>query len=220
MTNYATLFGFGLFDPSNLGYRRYLDRFAAFAKKKKIDTVVLCGGHTNLKFPEKSEAVTMAEYLRPLLGSKVQIMIEDRSRTTGENIQFAKNYIDLSPNNRIFVVTDSVRFFKVYWMVLHYWFGLSKEDISSEWLKIVKMIYADPNKKAIDIVVRDLKKYLKFRNVTITIDTLEHKRYKDSVHQLISEVIEIEALYDQSLMNDFLELAKAKEEARAKFNLK
>jgi len=53
MTNYATLFGFGLFDPSMVKYRGYLERFAAFTKKKKIDVIVLCGGHTNLKFPDK-----------------------------------------------------------------------------------------------------------------------------------------------------------------------
>ncbi|MFP3278073.1 MAG: YdcF family protein [Candidatus Micrarchaeota archaeon] len=219
MTNYATLFGFGLFDPSMKKYRGYLDRFLAFTKKKKIDVVVLCGGHTNLKFPEKSEAGTMAEYLKPLLGDNVQVKIEDRSRTTGENILFAKDYIDLSPNNKIFVVTDSVRFFKVYWMVLHYWFGLSKEEISSEWLKIVKKIYNNPKRKHIALQLNDIKNNLAFRNVTIVIDTREHRTYKDAVHQLFSGIIEVEALYNQSIMNDFMEISKVKEEARAKFGL-
>ncbi|MCL5239311.1 MAG: hypothetical protein M1286_02480 [Candidatus Marsarchaeota archaeon] len=44
MTNYATLFGFGLFAASNQKYKGYLDRFAVLVKKKKIDVAILCGG--------------------------------------------------------------------------------------------------------------------------------------------------------------------------------
>lgn len=219
MTNYATLFGFGLFDTSDPKYKGYLDRFAALIKKKKIDVAILCGGHTNLNFPDKSEAGTMADYLRTVLREGVKIVIEDRSRTTPEHFQFTKELIDFSPQNKVFIVSDSTRFFKVYWMMLHYWFGLSKEQVLAEWLNVAKQLYSNPKKKAIDIELRDMRRFLAYKNAKIVIDSL-HKGYKEALHQLISEVFEIEGLYDSKVMDLFLEQAKAKEDARAKYGLK
>ncbi|MDE1855207.1 MAG: YdcF family protein [Candidatus Micrarchaeota archaeon] len=188
-------------------------------KKKKVDVVVLCGGLTNIKFPEKSEAGTMSDYLKPLLGEHVKIILEEKSRTTPENIQFSKEFIDLSSENKIFVTTDSVRYFKVYWEVLHYWFGLSKEEISADWLNATKQIYSNPKKKEIDIQIKDLKKYLVYKNVKIVIDNF-HKSYKNAVQQLAASAIEIEGLYDQKVMENLLEQMRVKEEGRAKFGWK
>jgi len=83
----------------------------------------------------------------------------------------------------------------------------------------VKKIYDNPKRKHIALQLNDIKKNLAFRNVTIVIDTHEHRTYKDAVHQLASEIIEVEALYSQSIMNDFMEMSKVKEGARAKFGL-
>jgi dihydrodipicolinate synthase/N-acetylneuraminate lyase len=219
MTKYAILLGFGLFEESNQKYKAYLDRFVKFVKKNKIDVVVLCGGHTNLKSPEKSEAGTMADYLTKFLDSNVKIVLEDRSLTTEQNIKFAKEHMNLDPKNKIFIVSDSVRFFKIYWLMLYHWFGLSKDEINAEWLKIAKEAYNNPKKKAINIELKDMKRLLAYKNVRITIDGL-HKDYKNAVQVILSEVFEIEGLYDQNVNNRYLEQTKAKEEARAKFGLK
>ncbi len=204
---------------SNPKYKGYLDRFAMLVKKKRIDVAILCGGYTNLKQPEKSEAGTMADYLKPLLGEGVRIVIEDRSRTTPEHFQFAKGLIDFSPENKIFIVSDSIRFFKIYWMALHYWFGLNKDEILAEWLKVAKQLYSNPKKKAIDIELKDMKRFLAYKNVKIVVDKL-HKGYKEAIHQLVSEVFEIEGLYDPKVMDMSLEQTRVKEEARAKFGLR
>jgi dihydrodipicolinate synthase/N-acetylneuraminate lyase len=218
MAKYATLFGFGLFSRDNPGYRAYLDRFAKLVSRKKIDVVVLCGGHTNLSFPEKSEAGTMAEYLRPLLGANVRLEVEDRSSTTEENIRFARDHLDLGPGNEVFVVSDSVRFFKAFWIVLHHWFGLGKGDIASLWFGIAKEVYENPRKKSIDIEPRDVKRLLRYRNVRFVMDGL-HKDYKSAFHQIISEVVEVESLYDPKIRDGFIEMTREKELARKRLGL-
>lgn len=177
MTRYATIFGFGLFDESNLKYKKYLDRFITFVDKKKIDTVILCGGHSNLKMPEKSEAGTMADYLKKSLNPKVKMIIEDQSLDAEQHFISSKNYIDLGSGNSVFIVSDSVRFLKYYWMFMKHWFGLSKDEISAEWLKIATEAYQNPKKKAINLEIKDMKRLLKYKNVKIVIDPL-HKNLK------------------------------------------
>lgn len=219
MTNYAILLGFGLFDPSNSKYKAYLDRFTRLVQKKKIDVAVLCGGHTNLKFPDKSEAGTIAEYLKKILPANVRIELEEKSLTSEQNIQFAKQHIDFSPQNKIFLVSDSVRFFKYYWMALYHWFGLSREEVYAEWFKIAKKIYENPKRKSINIELKDLKKFLQYKNVQIIIDSKEHKDFNSAVQVIVSEVVEIDGLYSKTANDLYLEQTKAKEEARAKFGL-
>lgn len=220
MVNYAVLLGFGLFDQSNSKYKAYVDRFSKLVDKKKIDVVVLCGGHTDLKMPEKSEAGTIAEYLKPLVGANVKLSLEEESLNSTQSISLAKKHIDLSPANKVFLVSDSVRFFKYFWVILHEWFGLNKEEIMTQWFEILKQAYENPKKKSINIELKDMKRLLKYKNVKIVIDNL-HKNYKnDALHVILTEVFEIESLYNPSVRDKFLELTKKKEEARAKFGLK
>ena len=63
LVKYAVLLGYGLFDRSNMNYKRYLDNFASFANKNNIEVVVLSGGHTNPRRPLESEAGTISKYL-------------------------------------------------------------------------------------------------------------------------------------------------------------
>lgn len=209
MTSYATLFGFGLFDISNRKYRAYLDRFVKFVNKNKIDVVVLCGGHTNVKRPKESEAGTMARYLRPRLKKKVKICIESDSLTTEQNIRFSKRFIDFSEGNKIFVVSDSVRFFKIFWMVLHHWYRLSKSEIIGEWFLILKQAYENPTKKSAIIRTNEIKKMLRYRNFEIVVDR-QHSDYKNGLHTIISELFEIEGLYDRRTYKMFMEMTRKK----------
>ena len=209
MTNYAVLFGFGLFDESNPRYKAYVDRFAKFVNKEGIDEIVLCGGHTNRDMPEKSEAGTIAEYLRPLIGANVKVHVEDQSFTTEQNIKFAKQYINLDGSNRIIIISDSVRFFKVFWIMLDHWFNLSKEEIIQNWFDIVKRIYENPKKKGTTIELKDIKRLLGYKNVRIIIDK-HHRDYKSGMHTIISEPFEIEALYNQMVYDKFMEITMKK----------
>jgi putative lipoic acid-binding regulatory protein len=207
MTRYAVIFGFGLFDETNLKYKAYLDRFAKLVAKKKIDAVVLCGGHTNVEFPEKSEAGTMAAYLTPILPDSVKIYTEDRSLTTEQNVKFAKELLDLSPENKIFLVADSVRFFKDFWFVLHHWYGLTKEEIITQLLSIMLTEISENPKRTIEL--KEIKKKLKYKNTEIVIDAL-HKDYLNAMHTIITELFEIEALYDPKVYDKYMEMTRAK----------
>ena len=88
--------GCGLFDESNKGCKAHLGRFAIFCKRKKIGAAAPCGGHTSLNFPEKPEAGTAAEYLKPLVPGSTRFELEEQSANSTENARNAKNCIYLS----------------------------------------------------------------------------------------------------------------------------
>lgn len=205
MKRYAVLPGYGLFDESKTDYKKYLDRFVKLVASKKIDEVVLCGGHTSAVIPDKSEAETMVGYLRPRLGSDVKINLADRPLSTTQNLRFAKQFIDLNPVNKIFVVSDAVRFPKVMWIVLKEWFGLDKQQVADYWISMSDKVYSDPEHRHKPVLLKDIRKQLKYGNVAIIVDRI-HNKYKEAVHVLLTEPLEIEALYDSELdakFNDY-----------------
>lgn len=210
MTRYATLFGFGLFNESNPVYRGYVDRFADFVKKNKIDVVVLCGGHTDVSVPDRSEAGTISKYLKPLIPG-VRVLVEDRSITAEQNVKMAREHIDLSDKNRVFVIADSVRFFKTFWLVLDRWFGMGKDQISDVCLDILTRMYKNPDMKSGKAMeLDDIKDLLEYKNIKIVVDDKYHNDFTSAVHTLISQVFEIESLYDQHVYDRYLEMTRAK----------
>ncbi len=217
---YAVLPGYGLFDESNKDYKAYLDRFAAFCRRKKIDVAVLCGGHTNVKLPEKSEAGTMADYLRPLVPGSTRLELEEHSTNSIENIRNARNYVDLAEGNAVFFISDSVRFVKHYFTILSLWFGLSKKEVLLQLADIVEKTYENPRKKSINIEARDMNRLLAYKNVKVVIDKLHRNYAHDGLHVIVTEAIEIDALYDPEIENAIRRYNRTKEEARAKFGLK
>ena len=198
MRRYAVLNGFGLFDESKMEYKKYLDRFVKFIDKNRIDEVVLCGGRTNPAMPDKSEAGTMAEYLAPKIGNNVKIDIEDASITTTQNLRLAKRFIDLSPENTIFVVADAVRFAKVMWIILSDWFALDRRQAIDYWIDFADKVYLSPNHKGNPLRLKDIGKGLRYKNVRVVVDRL-HKKYNEAFHTLLTEPLEIEALYDKEI---------------------
>ncbi|MCW6160366.1 MAG: YdcF family protein [Candidatus Micrarchaeales archaeon] len=209
MTKYALLFGFGLFDQSNPKYKAYVDRFAKLVNKKRIEEVVLCGGHTDKNMLEKSEAGTIAEYLKPLIGANVKVHIEDQSLTTEQNIKFAKQFVNLDGANRIIIVSDAVRFFKIFWIVLDRWFNVNREEVVQTWYAIIQKVYDSPKKKGTAIELKDIKRLLEYKNVKVVIDNY-HKDYKNGMHTIISEPFEIEALYNQQIYDKFMDVTMKK----------
>jgi hypothetical protein len=208
-TRYALLFGFGLFDPANLKYNGYVDRFARFIKKNKIDVALICGGHTDVSAPEKSEAGTIAEYLRQYVASNVRIELEERSLTAEQNVSFAKEHINLAPENKIYVIADSVRFFKTFWIVLDRWFGLSRVEITDIFFEIINTVQTNPKKKETTILLKELKPLLKYKNVKIVVDAF-HRDYRNAMHTIISEVFEIDSLHDQGVYDKYLKMTRIK----------
>ncbi len=198
MTTYAVLPGFGIFDESKKDYRDYLDRFVALVKKKNVSEVVLCGGATDSGAPGKTEAGTMAEYLRPLLDPDIRVHLEDRSLSSKENVEFAKRFLDLEGGNHVFLVSDGVRFFKMMWFVLHFWFGMGETEIAKYWHDLQEEIYANPKKPDRALRLREISRRLRYKNVAVIIDKI-HRSYREAVHPLVTDTLEIEALYDKDI---------------------
>ena len=86
LVKYAVLLGYGLFDRSNINYKRYLDNFASFVNKNDIEVVILSGGHTNPRRPLESEASTISKYIETKLKQNTTILLEERSLTTAQTL--------------------------------------------------------------------------------------------------------------------------------------
>ena len=131
---YVVALGYGLFDRSGIRYKKYLDRVVNSANKNKADILVLCGGHTNPKQISKSEARSMSDYIKPLLKGETKILLEEKSLSTAQNIEFAGKFVNVRKGNSVIVFCDNVRLPKVMWLILHYWFKLNKEQIEQYFL--------------------------------------------------------------------------------------
>ncbi len=69
--------------------RPHLDHVVAYLEENMVGCVAFCGGFTQQeKFPGKSEAEVMADYVLPRLSQRPIVLIEEDSYTTFEN---AKN---------------------------------------------------------------------------------------------------------------------------------
>ena len=117
MTKYAILLGYGRFDSSNKPYKSYVDNFASFVNKNAVDTIILAGGYTDKRHPKVSEAESVFDYLQPLLKKDVGVILEEKSLTTKQNIEFCKKFINLKGGDAVTVFCDNVRPPKVMWFV-------------------------------------------------------------------------------------------------------
>ncbi|MGD0510961.1 MAG: hypothetical protein ABSA33_03925, partial [Candidatus Micrarchaeaceae archaeon] len=70
-------------------------------------------------------------------------------------------------------------------------------------------IYSNPKKKDTTMELKDIKPFLKYENVKIIVDN-HHKDYRNSMHTIISEPLEIEGLYDQKVYEKLMYIAKRK----------
>ncbi|MCL5794745.1 MAG: YdcF family protein [Patescibacteria group bacterium] len=94
-----------------------MDFVANIVRKLKHDyLIILTGGFTNPgRFPNISEAGMMADELLRRSIPADKIILEERSLTTSQNIEFSRDIINglLEQSLRVFVVCDSIRSFKV-----------------------------------------------------------------------------------------------------------
>lgn len=126
----VAILGYGIFKENNLVYKSYLDKCLEVIKENQADKIILCGGFTNKKYPNISEASSMANYLvkeYPILKDKV--ILEEKSISTLENIRFVFEIIrdtNATPNKIIFC-SDSMRIFKVFFMASSFAKELSQE---------------------------------------------------------------------------------------------
>lgn len=206
MARYAILLGYGVFDPSNSLYKRYIRNFASFVNKNRISTVVLCGGRTNPKRPAESEAGSMADYLKPLLKSKVKVLLEDKSINTVQNIEFSKRFVD-ARKDRVTIFCDNIRTPKVMWFVMHFWFGMDKAQAEQYFVDLGLKYYT--KHLSTEQIGERISGGLDYKNVAIRTYRMR-SRIEHAVSQQIATILEINSLYDKVLYRKLIRNMRVK----------
>lgn len=176
---------YGLFSPQNKGYKAYLDFVAKEINKRKLNEVILCGGYTDPKQPNSSEASTAKEYLLTVNKSFNNYQLEDRSITTNENLKFASKKINTQDN--IIVYCDLCRKAKVIWIILHYLANLTPKEI-------YKSLLSFTNHK-------DIYKDFEYRNLKVVGFDFPNKSKEELMGQTYASLFDTFALYDEEMEN-------------------
>ena len=154
----------------------------------------------------ESEAESIANYLKPLLKENKNIILENRSLTTLENIEFTRKFINLE-DSTIIVFCDNIRPQKVMWLILHIWFGLSRKKIEKYFTDYSIRYYITHFTD--EGLGKEMSKGFTYKNVIV-------KPYRmrtdidDAISALIGDILEINSLYDTSIRAKFVKFIKIK----------
>ncbi len=185
---------YGLHSPQRQKYSHYLKKVVGDSKKESIGRLILCGGYTDPKKPKVSEAGSVKDFLEGL-GVAMDIILEDKSITTNQNLELAAGLVD--QNEELIVYCDEARKAKVIWLALHFLLGLSKQEI-------YKMVlnYFNDGRAGGDF---------KFSNLTVKgFDVGSGK--DDVLGQTYASILDVLAVYEEEF-ND-LDLKKRQEKFR------
>lgn len=179
----AIVLGYGVFQETNAEYKEYLDWIAKDCQEQGIEKIIFTGGCSNNTLPDISEAKANQKYFQKICPNISQSVLEEKSLTTAQNLQFSAHLIQ--PNlDEIIVYCDLYRTAKIIWISLHYLLGLSRHDIALSLLdfrkekKIRPYIYKNLTVKGYDFPSRD-------KNIVLG--------------QTYSSLIEVESLYDEEV---------------------
>ena len=186
-------------------YRAYLNRAAAFAAKKGASRIIICGGRT-VPGNKISEAESAARYIRPRI-KKAEIVTENASITTAQNILFARRHID--PKSRVYIYSDNIRYNKAFWFALYYWFGMKRPTAQRYFTELFSGYFSKG--RGIEWIAKtvEMKGYT-YKNVTIVPDPIFHADRLCAVHQQISTVLEINGIYDSRINSQTLSTVRKK----------
>ena len=97
----------------------------------------------------------------------------------------------------IAVFCDSIRLPKVMWFVLHYWFGLSKNEIEDYFFEYSIKLYS--KSFSMERIGKELSEGLKYKNVTV----IPYRMYAEADYmssiQILSSILEIFSIFSQNL---------------------
>ncbi len=207
MSKIAILLGNGIFDSGIKNYKDYVDEFIEFANKNKVDKVIISGGHTNPK-EKLSEATSIKKYAAPLLDKRIEVITEDNSITAAQCIKSIKPLLKLQKSDDVSVFCDSVISVKVMWFIMHYWFGLSREQIERDALNYISLYYSKGHN------VESLGKGITttgvlYENVDVHPCSIKPSMESAIAQQLVS-LVDVSALYSDGLSEEFINMTKAR----------
>ncbi|OGD82852.1 hypothetical protein A2572_01990 [Candidatus Collierbacteria bacterium RIFOXYD1_FULL_40_9] len=178
----AIVLGYGVFQESNQEYKDYLDWICKTIKDRGIEKLVICGGFTNPQLKDVSEAQSIYTYLKLNLPVETSIVLEEKSITTPQNLEFAKE--EISAEDNILIFCDLARLAKVIWLSSRILLGKTQSEIGHAVLDF----YLDKKIKPFDCW-----------NLTVmSFDFPSRDKYQYFA-QSFTGLIEVESLDDKSL---------------------
>jgi hypothetical protein len=193
----AIILLYGLCTPEKKWYFPYLEFLASQISSYNFQKVILCGGFTDPQIPNDSEASTVKEYLLQKNPCFTNFILEDKSITTNQNLEFASK--NISKGDQVTLYCDQDRKAKVVWIALHYLFGLDQKLIYTELLK-----YKTKNKFNDNYI---------YQNLEVVGFDFQYTDKSGALAQTYTSLLDVISLYDPDL--DTLNLNQRKHD----FNL-
>ncbi len=181
---------YGVFEESNQEYRQYVEMVVKETQENQVEKIIVCGGHTNSKSPEISEAETVRNYIIKL-NPGILVELEDQSLTTPQNLEFVSRTINST--DKITVYCDLARMAKVIWLSLTYLLHKNRQETVAIFFnfskdqKLKPFVHENLSVKYFDFPSRD--KYL-------------------CIAQTFSSLLEVEAIYNPEIENKIIEQRK------------
>ncbi len=172
---------YGNFEKSNEEYRQYIEMVVKESLENQAEKLIVCGGNTNNKTSNISEAETVRDYITEI-NPDLKVELEDQSLTTSQNLEFVSKKIN--PTDQITVYCDLARMAKVIWLSLAYLLHKNRQETGN--------ILFDFSRE------RKLK-HFNFENLSVKYFDFPSRDKYLCIAQTFSSLLEVEAIYDRSL---------------------
>ncbi len=149
----------------------------------------------------------MAEYLSRRLNKKVNVILEDNSLSTIENIKLTKRLVSLGNGDEVVVFCDNVRPPKVMWFVLHFWFKLTRSEIEKYFLNYSIKHYK--KHYTTEMIGGEIASGMRYENVNV-VPYRWRTEINDAVSAQIASIMEILSLYDNRLEKELKRAIRVK----------
>ncbi|MEK7527560.1 MAG: ElyC/SanA/YdcF family protein [Patescibacteria group bacterium] len=200
MKNVGIILGYGVFIPPNPEYQSYLDQAKNLILEKGFDTTIITGSFTNPKYPHLSEASSIFDYFLSQ-SNKLNIILEDQSLTTYQNLLFSKDIIStrLKTLDSVFIIADSIRVPKVFFHSLEIFSPLFLKAMTTE--DRLRLLATESRLHDPDTLPNPIA--FSFEKLTVQGISLSNDS-KSIAHQIISSLIESHYLEYPSLHREFI----------------
>ncbi len=180
--NIAIVLGYGLFEESNQEYKDYLDWIAKTVTDQKIEKLIICGGFTNPLHKDLSEAQSMSNYIKNLLPPDIKIVLEEKSITTPQNLEFAKE--EIATEDSVLIFCDLARLAKVIWLSARILLAKTQTEVSHS----VLSFYLD----------KKIKPFVDWNLTVMPFDFPSRDKYQYFA-QSFTSLLEVQSLDDPTL---------------------
>lgn len=183
---------YGMVLPDRKEYTEYLKTVLTDIRNKSIEKVILCGGYTDPKRANKSEAGTVKDFMLTENPEFTNYVLEDKSINSNQNLEFATQHV--TDYDEIFVYCDLIRKAKVIWIALYFLFDMKQNDILNEFTNFIsgKDIYKDFN----------------YKNMSIISFERGGRHFEETIGQTYASIMDVMSLFNKEVEKADLEQRK------------